>query len=108
MTRQLTFVQGNTREKLKFTLFNANDNKAIDLTGATVKLTVFKEDYSTVIFSGNCTIIDAVNGVCEYAPVSGDMDTVGTFLGELFITFPDSTELRIQDFSVKIVKKAPS
>jgi len=61
----------------------------IDLTGYTVRF-IFKKALGsgTYKFKRVCDVTDAVNGICVYDWQSGDLDTVGDFLGELEITDP--------------------
>jgi len=62
----------------------------IDITVRFVK-GFFKKAFRSGVykFKRLCDITDAEAGVCEYSWQTDDLDTVGDFLGEIEITFPD-------------------
>lgn len=74
--------------KLRATLSDANG--PVDLTGATVKVWWRLQSGGTEK-SGTCTIVDAANGVVEYAWAAGDTDTAGDYYVEFVATFGIAT-----------------
>lgn len=111
MVDVLTFVKGNTKEDFNFQVDDAKTNTGIDLTSATLVFRCFKRDFTTLVFSGTA-IADADqvtnNGKATYTTVSGDMDTTGSFLGELEILFTDGRYLRLHNSVINIVAAAPT
>ena len=84
----IKIVQNDTRPPLEFDI--TQDGKAIDLTGATVKFYMKDSTTGSVKINGAaCTIIDAVKGKCRYSWQASDTNTVGTYAGEVEVTFPD-------------------
>ena len=82
-------VQNDTRPPLEFTL--TQDGAPVDLTGATVKFYMKDSVTGSVKINGStCVITDATKGKCRYNLTGSDTDTVGTYLGEVEVTFPDS------------------
>lgn len=107
------FVEGNTKEGLKFTAKNRISGLAIDLTDATATLRVKNNSTDTLIFESVLTIDpDQVTntGVFYYYPISADMDSdaIGKLVSEVTIIFPDLTEVRIQEPKINIVPKFPT
>ena len=82
-------VQDDTRPPLEFNL--TQDGSPVDLTGCTVKFYMKDATSGSVKINGvNCTIMDAKKGKCRYSWTSSDTNTVGTYLGEVEVTFPDT------------------
>lgn len=80
-------VQNDTRPALEFSV--REDGQAVDLTGATVKFYMKDSAGSAKLAGAACTITDATNGKCQYVWQAGDLDTAGTFTGEVQVTFSD-------------------
>lgn len=88
----IKIVRNDTRPPLEFTI--TQDGAPVDLTGATVKFYMKDATAGTVKISGAlCAIVDAVKGKCRYNWIAADTNTLGTYLGEVEVTFPD---LKIQ------------
>lgn len=84
----IKIVQNDTKPYLEFDI--TQEGVPVDLTGCTVKFYMKDADTGTVKISGStCSITDAENGKCRYVWNSGDTSTVGTYLGEVEVTFPD-------------------
>lgn len=86
-------TQNDTRPILRFTCREDGCGEigdVINLTGCTVKF-IFRKAFGseTYKFKRLCDITDAENGVCEYVWQADDLDTIGDYLGEIEITFPD-------------------
>lgn len=81
-------VQDDTRPPLEFNL--TQDGSPVDLTGCTVKFYMKDATSGSVKISGStCVITDATKGKCRYNWIASDTNTVGTYLGEVEVTFPD-------------------
>lgn len=84
----IKIVQNDTKPYLEFDI--TQEGVPVDLTGCTVKFYMKDADTGTVKVNGStCSITDAENGKCRYVWNSGDTGTVGTYLGEVEVTFPD-------------------
>lgn len=84
----IKIVQNDTRPVPQFAI--TQDGSPVDLTGCTVKFYMKDLDTGTVKIDGHtCVIDDALAGICRYIWLSGDTDIVGTYLGEIEITFSD-------------------
>jgi len=89
----IELIQNDSKPTLRFTCKEngcGDVGTVIKLTGCTVRF-IFKKalgsgDYK---FKRLCDIVDAPNGICEYSWQSADLDTVGDYVGEIEITFPD-------------------
>lgn len=75
---------------LKFT-----DGSVIDLTGCTVRWRMRDKVGGTVMVDAPATIVSATDGKVEYAWASPDTDTVGHFVGEWQVTYPDAKVLTV-------------
>jgi hypothetical protein len=85
----IKIVQNDTKPPLLFTI--TQDGLPVNLTGATVKF-YMKSSTGTVKINGvACSITDAVNGLCRYNWLAADTNTVGDYVGEVEITFPDGS-----------------
>lgn len=65
------------------------DGTPLDLTNATAKFIMVDSKTRTVKINESADVKDAANGVVEYAWAAGDTDTVGDYLGEVEITYPN-------------------
>jgi hypothetical protein len=72
---------------VRFTFSVLDDGLACDLTGSTVQLTVKKPSTMTIV--QDCTITDAINGICEVILPNQAYIEVGNHSGELVITKGD-------------------
>lgn len=85
----IKIVQNDTRPALDFSL--TQDGAPVDLTGCTVKFYMKNSTTGSVKINGaTCAITDATKGKCRYNWTGSDTDTVGTYLGEVEVTFADS------------------
>lgn len=86
----IKLVQGDTRPSLEFTI--TKEGTAVDLTGATVKFYMKNSSTGAVKINGaTCSILDTVNGVCQYNWTTNDTDTAGSYAGEVEVTFPNGS-----------------
>jgi len=93
----MTLVQNDTGIVFNFNVLDEN-NLNVDLTSATVKL-IWVNDAGTS--NKTCIIHDAVNGLCRYIIVAGDLATVGKYECELEVDF-GTTKLTTNKFSFKV------
>jgi len=104
----IELIQNDTKPTLRFTCREdgcGETGTAINLTSCVVKF-IFKKalnsgDYK---FKRVCDIVDTVNGICEYEWQADDLDTVGDYVGELEITFPDTkiqTNYNLINFKIR-------
>ena len=85
----IKIVQNDTKPYLEFEI--TQDGAPVDLTGATVKFYMKDATTGSVKINGSaCTITDATKGKCRYVWAAADTNTVGTYLGEIEVTFPDT------------------
>lgn len=75
---------------LKFT-----DGSVIDLSGCTVRWKMREKVGGTVMVDAAATIVSASEGKVEYAWALIDTDTVGHFVGEWQVTYPDAKVLTV-------------
>ena len=80
-------VKESDLNSIRFGFTVLDDNVAIDLTGAVVRLVVRKPSGLTII--QDCTITDAINGKCELVLSSQGYVEIGNYTGELVITKDD-------------------
>ena len=84
----IKIVQNDTLPPLEFNL--TQDGSPVNLTGCTVKFYMKDATSGSVKINGTtCTITDATKGKCKYLWYGSDTNTVGTYLGEVEVTFPD-------------------
>ncbi len=84
----IKIVQNDTKPYLEFEI--TQDGAPVNLTGATAKFYMKDAVSGSVKINGaSCSITDAPKGKCRYVWTSSDTNTVGTYLGEVEITFPD-------------------
>ena len=84
----IKIVQNDSRPPLEFSL--TQDGAPVNLTGCTVKFYMKNATTGSVKINGvACTVTDALKGKCRYSWTGSDTDTVGTYLGEVEVTFAD-------------------
>ncbi|MFQ6673084.1 MAG: BppU family phage baseplate upper protein [Candidatus Tectimicrobiota bacterium] len=80
--------EGDTTPAIRRTLQD-EDGNAINLTGgATVQFKMRSPGATTPKVDAAATLVDAANGVVEYAWATGDTDTAGSYWAEFEVTFP--------------------
>ena len=101
------FVQGNTHEGLRCIVTNPYNGEPEDLSGCTLKFYAYTSA-GAFAWGTNCQPLEGDdNNEIVYIPAATDFDTVGTFLGEFHITFPDTTVKRIHGFKLLVEAKSP-
>lgn len=83
----VTLKRGYRLPKLRQQLKQA-DGTPVPLTGASVRLLMGIPGKPRKVAAA-ATILDAANGIVEYAWAAGDVDTVGVYLAEWECTFAD-------------------
>lgn len=100
----LSIVQGNTAPDIYITV--QRNGNVVDLTGCTVDLILSLS--GTIKNSGHqtCTIQDADAGIVSYQPAINDFDTAGDYLGDVKITYSDSSvEICREQLSINVRAK---
>lgn len=83
----IKLVQNDTLPVLNFTI--KQEGVPIDLTGCTVKFYMVNADTKAVKINGkSCTVVSEEDGTARYSWATEDTDTVGSYLGEVEVTFP--------------------
>lgn len=85
-TAEVTLTKGDKGFDLTFNVKD-DDDAAVNLSGSTIKFKMEKPGDSTSQIDGSCVITDASGGVCTYTIGATDLSTVGTYNGELEISF---------------------
>jgi hypothetical protein len=94
-TKRINTVQGNTAPPLLLTALRSG--VAIDVTGATVDIFIFKGSTQTNPGHTTCTVVTPTSGTVSYAPQAGDFSTPGTYKADLQVTYVDGTVERLYD-----------
>lgn len=88
----ITVVQGDKNFDLNFTLTDSQ-NLPVDLTGGTVTFNAqLQSDYS-VKFSGNMTVVSAIDGVCKYTVQNNDLEVPGTYNAQIQLSLASGAEI---------------
>ena len=98
----LKYVQNDTSPSIDFTVTRAGS--AVDLTGATVKFKIKRDDTASRTNDSNntCTLTSATGGLCNYAFTSGDLPAATTYSCDLEITHASGkVETRPQVVQIK-------
>lgn len=93
-----TLKRGDLLPILKVKAIAPGVGGPLDLTGATAKFKMRTSAGASVI-DATATITDAVNGKMEYAWVSGDTATIGSYRAEFEITYPGPVVLTLPNNS---------
>lgn len=80
-----TIKKGDRLPKLRATLVDGN-SAVINLTGGSVQFRMRARAGGALKVNAAATVVDAVNGVVEYAWQAIDVDTAGTFDAEFAVT----------------------
>jgi hypothetical protein len=97
----LRFKVGNTLPVIRQTLKN-DVGTVLDLTGATVQFRM-REPGQALKVNRAAVVIDAPNGVVQYAWQTGDTDTAGLFSAEWAVTYGSDVETVPADGFCKIL-----
>ena len=111
------FIQNQTKEGIQWTVKD-EDGVIIPIDSSKVSeitFTMWIQGATTYKIRVDMTTdaqieyeTDGTDGICNYVPAAGDFDTVGTFLGELYIEFLDGTDGYIHELIIPVVAAAPS
>jgi len=86
-----------------------DDNTPIDLTGATVAITMTLDDEETPIVNDeSCTVVTASEGKINYQWQSGETDDIGMYRIEFHITFNSGATLTVPSGDVLWMFIVPS
>ena len=92
--------------KIRITVRGYN-REAINLTGYSASIIVAKSGGAN-LFTGACTVTDAVNGVVEYEPLTTDLSEDGEFHVQLKITEDAGTGVVYVDVGTMIIEETLS
>jgi hypothetical protein len=96
----LTFVQGDTAPDITAIIHEEDDTASvIDLTDATVRFQMRKQDDHRYTVNTAGEIIDAPNGKVSYSWGANDLSVPGTYLVQWEVTYPGG---RIQTTSLEV------
>jgi hypothetical protein len=87
-----TIKSGSTLPALSVQLLDST-GAGIDLTSATVTMTMRSRSGSLKIDAGPCSIVTASTGIVSYAWQAEDTDTIGLFDAEFTATFSGGVEI---------------
>lgn len=92
MATTLKAVVGNTAPTYLITA-ERDDGTVIDLTGTTVTMKVYLNNTQTNTTSGHttCTLVTASSGIFSWIPKAGDFPSQGTYKGDVYVTYADTT-----------------
>lgn len=94
-TKHIRRERGDTY-RIRFEFTDPETGDALDLTGATLVLTVNEEQYpadaTNEVFSVAGVIFgDAENGVCDFSPTTEDAANVGSYYYDVQLTGADAS-----------------
>jgi hypothetical protein len=91
--------QGSNAEP--FSVLLVRYGEPLDLTGATVTFRAVNARTTEVKISG--TGSGSSNGVAEYEPTAGDLDTPGIYRCQMIATFTDGTVHRSEPIALRVL-----
>jgi len=103
--KELKIIRGTYGYDLEFNLVN-QENKPIDLTGATVYLRVQKYGVETLHLDKIMTIVNAKEGIVSYRVEKGDFEEVDAFRAELELRWTDRI-LTSERFLIRVKSDLP-
>ena len=104
------FAKGEVPEPIEITIQDA-DGVAVDLTGMTAEFEIVSVRATVSgLGTGTSSITNFTGGITKYVWVTADMNTVGTFRGQMWVG--DSATFKIASFiyqyEVELITTAPS
>ena len=103
---EIKVVQNDQFFILDFTL-TANDGTAIDLTGSAIVIEIQNTSKTSLKFTGQMVITDAINGKCKYIVQPGDFDQPGKYYGQIKVTFANNEILTFTDLLIRALPELP-
>lgn len=104
LPQTINITQNDYLYDMPFTLEN-NDGSAIDLTGiSALVFKVQKAEATTLKFTGTMNVVSASAGTCKYTVQNGDFDEVGSYYGEVEVTFGSG---QVLSFANLLIVAAP-
>lgn len=96
----LTFVQGDTAPDITAVIHEEDDpTVVVDLTGASVRFQMRRQDDRRYQVNSAGEVIDAVNGRVSYSWAANDLSTPGTYYVQWEVTYQGG---RIQTTSPEV------
>ena len=83
-------IKQNDRQPYLYATLLQADGAPVDLTGATVKFVMQKQDGTALKVNADAIIINAPEGTVEYRWAAGDTDTPGNYRAEFKVLFAGS------------------
>jgi len=97
-----TFHVGDSGILFKFRAIKAEDLQPMDISTATEMYMLFKKPDGTSFYTEAQFSTDGSDGYIQYTSIAGDLDTVGTWQVQGFITLPSfSGRLEKKKFKVE-------
>lgn len=87
--------RGATLPKLLFQIVDEATGYPVDLTGATVSFKMKRLSDGAVVTNAGATIEQATQGLVSYSWSTNDTQTVGVYIGEFDVAFPDGYVLTV-------------
>jgi len=87
----LTFVQGDTGPAILGQIVTVADQTPINLSGATVRFQMRKQDDKRFTVNSVASITTAAEGRVSYSWAANDLATPGEYQVQWEVTFPDTT-----------------
>lgn len=87
----ITTYVGDTGTPFKFplTLVDGTKPNLTGFTNANFQLHLWNGTTTKICSGGTWSIVDGPNGICQYQPVSADLDTAGQWTVYLSVIFPN-------------------
>ena len=96
----LTFVQGDTAPDINAILHEEDDpTSVIDLTSATVKFQMRRQDDHRYTVNSSATVVSAPAGSVRYSWGANDLSVPGTYVVQWEVTYPGG---RVQTTSPEV------
>ena len=115
MITTLPFYKAQTEEGIEWEVYDSRTGADENLSSVTeINLYVYSKDGTTLLFTGSktggeITVSGTGNNIVKFLPDAPDMNiAVGTYKGELKITYSTGRIGKIQDLLVKIKDDAPT
>ncbi len=92
MNQIITIIQGNYGYAILFTCQDAN-GVVVNLTNSVITIVAQLVDDSSVNFTTNMSIVNAVSGTCQYIVGMTDFPVVGTYNSQINVNYNSGTEI---------------
>lgn len=94
----IPLVRLDQRPYVTLTLTSEADGSAIDISGATVKVSVRRNGSTTVVLTTTCELVTPAAGVCRFHFAGSALDLPGgSYQAEVAIKFPSGDVQTVYD-----------